>query len=73
MFLPQGPACIKVFTPNGSVEQYLGSIVFSAKPGTRPAEFGKIARNQRHLRINTDAAAARSRMVAPDIINWAAQ
>jgi hypothetical protein len=47
MFLPQDPLESSLY-PDGSLEQYAGSIVFPAKPGTNPAEFGKIAGNPRH-------------------------
>jgi len=72
MFLPQGPLESGLH-PAGSVEQYAGSIIFPAKPRTHLAEFGKIAGNWRHIRINTDTAAARSRKDCSNIINWAAQ
>jgi hypothetical protein len=47
MFLPQDPLESGLY-PDGSLEQYAGSIVFPAKPGTNPAEFGRIAGNRWH-------------------------
>jgi len=47
MFLPQDPLESGLY-PDGSLEQYAGSIVFLAKPGTNPAESGKIAGNRWH-------------------------
>jgi hypothetical protein len=47
MFLPQDPLESGLY-PDGSLEQYAGSIVFLAKPGTNPAESGKIAGNPWH-------------------------
>jgi hypothetical protein len=37
MFLPQDPLESGLY-PDGSLEQYAGSIVFPAKPRTNPAE-----------------------------------
>jgi hypothetical protein len=56
MFLPQDPLESGLY-PDGSVEQYAGSIVFPAKPRTNPAEFGKIAGNPAAPCSNTDAVA----------------
>jgi len=72
MFLPQDPLESGLY-PDGSLEQYAGSIVFPAKPRTNPAEFGKIARNRRHpVSIPTLLRRAGGRL-PPDFINPAAQ